>query len=349
MFFPADATIENMSIHHVGNKSMDEFYILSESVQTIENNNKQLLENYLLKPFSSCKEVYNLQATNENLALNEVYHFADLFFKNSISLHALSEELAKHLYDITVHPKIKSGELIVVHFKNVMMEGEEHDAIGLFKIETKGISLKINVSEHRQSMHFYDDIVNLEAIDKATIIINKGRDEGYSLLIPKITSGTDRTYWFDDFLRVIPRNDSNLKTSNFLKVYKNFITEKLDDVFELDVADKAELLNNGLKYFKVKESFDREEFTQDVLGGEYVIAVFEDYLSSVLEVTEIPIPEAFEISNIAVKKAQSSYKSVVKLDKNFHLHIHGERELLDKGFDEGKGMNYYKVYFEQES
>jgi len=40
---------------------------------------------------------------------------------------------------------------------------------------------------------------------------------------------------------------------------------------------------------------------------------------------------------------------VIKLDKNFHIYVHGNRDLIEKGFDEAKGKNYYKMYFEQES
>jgi hypothetical protein len=42
-------------------------------------------------------------------------------------------------------------------------------------------------------------------------------------------------------------------------------------------------------------------------------------------------------------------KSVVKLDNNFHLYIHGRHELVEKGYDEEKGMKFYKVYFVNES
>ena len=40
-------------------------------------------------------------------------------------------------------------------------------------------------------------------------------------------------------------------------------------------------------------------------------------------------------------------KSVIKLDKNFHIYVHGNRELIEQGEDE-KGK-YYKVYFKEES
>lgn len=42
-------------------------------------------------------------------------------------------------------------------------------------------------------------------------------------------------------------------------------------------------------------------------------------------------------------------KEVLKLDKNFHIYIHGNHELIEKGFDSNKKMNYYKVYYNTEN
>jgi len=64
---------------------------------------------------------------------------------------------------------------------------------------------------------------------------------------------------------------------------------------------------------------------------------------------ESPIADTFEISGSAVKKQSRVYKSVLKLDKNFHIYIHGDKELIEKGFDDDKHMNYYKVYFKEEN
>ena len=52
------------------------------------------------------------------------------------------------------------------------------------------------------------------------------------------------------------------------------------------------------------------------------------------------------------RKKCPSYKlepaSVLKLDKNFHIYIHGDKKLIEKGFDDGKAMSFYKVYFKEE-
>ena len=58
------------------------------------------------------------------------------------------------------------------------------------------------------------------------------------------------------------------------------------------------------------------------------------------------IEDEFGISDSAVKKQARSYKSVIKLDRNFHIYVHGNRNLLEQGEDE-KGK-FYKVYYEEE-
>ena len=49
----------------------------------------------------------------------------------------------------------------------------------------------------------------------------------------------------------------------------------------------------------------------------------------------------------AVKKQARVFKSVLKLDKNFHIYIHGNRELIEQGVEKD-GRKFYKLYFESE-
>ena len=55
----------------------------------------------------------------------------------------------------------------------------------------------------------------------------------------------------------------------------------------------------------------------------------------------------FDISNKAVKNQARVFKSILKLDKNFHIYIHGNKELIEKG-TESDGRKYYKIYYDQE-
>jgi hypothetical protein len=104
-----------------------------------------------------------------------------------------------------------------------------------------------------------------------------------------------------------------------------------------------------MKYFKDKETFELDEFAEEVIGNPQAIASFKTYKQQYEDEYETPIADSFEISNNAVKKQARVYKSVLKLDKNFHIYIHGDKELIEKGFDDDKHMNYYKVYFKEEA
>ena len=60
------------------------------------------------------------------------------------------------------------------------------------------------------------------------------------------------------------------------------------------------------------------------------------------------IEDNFDISETAVKKQSKNFKSVIKLDKNFHVYVHGDTKFLEKGFNEEVNMNYYRLYFKEE-
>ena len=104
-----------------------------------------------------------------------------------------------------------------------------------------------------------------------------------------------------------------------------------------------------MKYFKDKDTFDLDEFAGEVIGNPQAIESFKTYKQQYEDEYETPISDSFEISSNAVKKQARVYKSVLKLDKNFHIYIHGDKQLIEKGFDDDKHMNYYKVYFKEEA
>lgn len=345
-----EASLAELSIHRIGNKSEDEFYVLSEQSLVIEDEQlKNLLLQYFLGPYGKVNEIYRFFHPNEDLNLNEVYHFAASIFEKGESFHDNSQQLAKYLYEISNHPKIKSGELYVAYFENVQIEGELHDAIGIFKSENKETYLKVYPENSGFNVSYEQEAINISKLDKGCLIINTEKEQGYKIaVIDQTNRSAEAVYWKDEFLKLKIRNDNYHQTSNVLGVYKNFVTQKLDEDFEVSKADKIDLLNRSIKYFKEKDSFDLNEFSSEVIANEQGIESFKNYKKSYEEEFDTAIPDSFDISDAAVKKQARDYKSVLKLDKNFHIYIHGNKELIEKGFDDDKSMNYYKVYFREE-
>ncbi len=347
-----EAGISSLVIHRVGNKMNDEGYVLSDAALEVEDELLgNLLMQYLLTPFTKTNEVYRFYQANADLNLNEVHHIVQGLFEDQAGFDEGSRQLAKCLYEVAGHPKIKSGELYVARFNNLQIEGELLEAIGIFKSETKETYLKVSPQSGGFGLGYDSEGVNINKLDKGCLIFNTDGDQGYKVAVVDNTNrGQDAAvYWKDDFLKLRVRNDAYHQTNNVLGIFKNFATQKIDEDFEVSKADKIDLLNRSMKYFKEKESFDLGEFSNEVIGNEQGIASFLKYKSDHENEMESPIPDSFDINPAAVKKQGRVYKSVLKLDKNFHIYIHGDKQLIEKGFDEGKGMNFYKVFFKEEA
>ena len=83
-----EASLETISVHHVGNQSQEEMYALSE--QPLELKDEiipNLLMQYFLKPFEKANEVYHLMHSSGDLELNELHHFATQVFGDNTKFH----------------------------------------------------------------------------------------------------------------------------------------------------------------------------------------------------------------------------------------------------------------------
>ena len=122
----------------------------------------------------------------------------------------------------------------------------------------------------------------------------------------------------------------------------------MDEDFDVSKADKIDFLNRSVDYFKKNETFDKQEFEEEVFGDSNVIESFRKFDQTYRQENEVELADSFEISAQAVKKQARVFKNVLKLDKNFHIYIHGNREMIEQGVDEN-GRKYYKIYYEEEN
>jgi hypothetical protein len=121
----------------------------------------------------------------------------------------------------------------------------------------------------------------------------------------------------------------------------------MSEEFEVEKTDQIVLLNRSVEYFNKHETFDKEEFETEVFGQPDLIESFRNYDTEYRQNYDIELEDSFDISPQAVKKQARVFKSVLKLDKNFHVYIHGNKDMIEKGVDED-GRKYYKLYFEDE-
>lgn len=338
--------ISDIIIHYVGNRLNDDGCILSSQTIELDEILQSVLKEYFLNSFNGNELFHFFHSTD--LSLNETYRYVKDIFTDNKSFVDKSKHLAQYLYECCNHNKIKAGEFYVVRFTDCLVNDQATDIIGLFKSENKDIFLNIYTEQNDLHIESLSGI-NTHKLDKGCLIFNIEKDEGYTLsVVDNTNKGTEAQYWFDNFLHVQQRKDEYYNTHHVMAMCKNYVTKHLPNEFMITKADQAEILNETIKYFKEQDNFSFDEFSQKVISDPKVVESFNRFKDEYEQERDIQIEDEFAISDSAVKKQSRAFKSVIKLDKNFHIYVHGNNQYIKKGYDETTGMYYYQLFFKEE-
>ena len=340
------ARITGVITHLVGNKSREELVEYSTEYTEMDDITQDLWLKYCLHPFKT-NEFYQFTHSVE-LKLNAVFTIAQTIFANPSQLLSQSVHLANLLYDASNHPKIKSGEMHIVYFEEMVLEDELVNAIGIFKTESRDAYLKFSAKDAYYEIN-KDLGIGLTSLDKGCLIFETDPENGYKIaLADQLNRSSDVQFWKETFLQLQPCADYFHHTRNFLNLTKTYLEEQIENQFDISKPDKIDLLNRSLDYFKNNETFEVEAFADSVLIDDNVIQSFQKYKEDFEEQNKTEIPKEFQISTQAVKKEARKFKEILKLDENFEIRILAGREHIEKGTDEN-GRKFYKLYYEEEN
>lgn len=303
---------------------------------------EEILKNIFLKPFEGTITTYQF-THSVDLDLNVLLQLSRKV-KEREALEGAAEGIVSHLRTSSRHPNIKEGELFIVRFTEIMFGAEIVDGLGIFKIEKKDPFIETPDWTKEPSLLFKEGIGE-KKLDKACLILFT--PEPYTILAYDNNS-SEAVYWKNDFINLDFKRDHFNDTNHFLQMTKTYITDQLPEEFEVSKTDQIDLLNKSLSYFKSHEEFDQSEFEVEVFGDATAIESFRYFDKQYQEEMDLERSDQFKISSNSVKKQARIFKSVLKLDKNFHVYIHGNRELIERGEDEN-GRKFYKIYYENES
>lgn len=340
----AEPRIDSMALHYVGNQANEKPMVLSDKLFALSEDMNSLLTDYFIGSFKS--EARFHFHDDMGLENNRVYRLVSDIFDNPGMLLDFSRDIATHLYENCQHQNIKGGDFYVVQFSGIGVGTDVSRAIGLFKTENKELFLQVEHDENGFDISPVEG-VNLKKMDKGCLILEFEREKGYMVSVVDKTNSQNASYWVDDFLHLSRRQDAYFQTENIMDLTRNFVAQELPKQFEVTRADQADLLNRSMNYFKNTPRFDLQGFSQQIIGQPQVAQMFDDYRQRYEQERQLELEEQFEVNPTAVKKQNRLYKSVIKLDKNFHIYVHGSRDLIQQGQDEsGK---FYKIYFNEES
>jgi hypothetical protein len=335
-------------IHFVGNKGLGEELTLSEKQIIISDDFlKDTVMRYLTSAFKT--DIYYKFKSKNELHYHDVKSYTTELFKNQNQFIENSKKIAEHLYNQSMHPKIKGGEFYTCYFKDCNIDGVICDAVGFFKTENKDTYLK--VFQHMDNFDVEcDNGININKLDKGCIVFNTESEKGYKVsVIDNNNKIADCAYyWVEDFLNVKIKENSYFHTSNFIDTCRGFCEEVLTESNNVSKEDQLMMLNKSTSFFKEKDRFNFKDFEREILPQSEIKEAFREYRQNYNDKLDLTAIDDFDISPTAVKKNQKYMKSVVKLDKNFHVYIHGRHDFVEKGYDENKNMKFYKLFYANE-
>lgn len=343
----SEVQIDKIITHFVGNKQREEPLFLAPELTRVAPLAAPHLREYLFGHLPQ-DEVFAFTHP-VSLEMNDVLLIAASIFANHREEHFISasQALARLLFEKTEHPMIKSGQLSIVYLKNAILEDEMTDAIGIFKSESESPFLKFHQEEDGYLIQS-DMGFDVKALDKGCIIYNTDRSDGYKVILRDNVNKTgEAAFWKDSFLGLKPLGNEYFQTSQYMAMTKQFVERELHEAEGFHRTDQIDVLNKSINYFKSNEQFSQTDFENKVLADSVLIDQFRSFDKQYCQQNGIDLPAEFEISGAAVKKQASTLKSILKLDKNFHIYIHGPKELIEKGVDPD-GRKFYKIYYEKD-
>ena len=353
MLNTARTQIIELIVHYVGNKNNTQDLIMADKPYQFKDDfTKDTLFKYMTESFKE-DIYYRFNTKKDDKFIYDVKHVIEKSFSNQKNFFEITRRLAEHLYDQSIHPKIKGGEVYFAYLKDTIISGECCDAIGIFKSEKRETFITVDHNEKDINDINIDTNfgINIKKLDKGVIIFNTEKETGYKAMIVdnshKIKEA--QLYWVGDFLNMTMKETPYYYTSNRINQILAYCGECITEENDLNQKDRMQVMSNSIEFMDSKEVFKETEYLTEVLSGdEKLIKLFQEHKEKFDESYGVKAIDGFEISKSAVKENKKYGKSNLKLDHNFNIEINGGHDMIENGYDEEKKMKFYKVYYVNE-
>jgi hypothetical protein len=334
----------------VGHAQRGEPLQVSRAVHEVPEDDQEKLTAIFLKPFKNL--IAHRFTHHASLDQHEMNTCAKSMFAEPEAFLKRGTEIAQRLYAKSNHPNIKSGDLCIAHIKEIHIEGELVQGICILKSESVIPFLTITAKNGDLEITTIEGI-HPEKIDKGCLIIDHCSTKGYYVLTFD-RSGAEARFWSRDFLGVEAVPDAAFLTNAYAKMAVSFLEETRPPDEESPPWETAQAARDALDYFEDRERFDLQDFEQAVLRKPERIEAFQEHRARAEQEQGQPLETSFEISKKDVTKAKKRISAVLKLDTGVEIHVKpGTAEdnadpMLERGYDEKKGMKYIKVYYRRD-
>jgi hypothetical protein len=344
-----EAKITNLVIHQLGNKSIGTNLRFSSSCAKIKDDNlTSALLTYFIVHFNAA-EFFTFSYINDDFDLNPLYNLVGNIFDNPLDLYKISISIAKLLQEKSDNKNIRGGDLFIAHIDDILIEDEMTSALAIVKCEEKQDYLKTQEIDNT-FIPKLESGISIGKVDNSCLIFNTQRDSGFKVLTTDhINKNGGSKFWIEEFLNLKQTKNDYAETKEFIRFTSDFIKKKFGAEDE-EIMTEAQFLSKTHDYFKSKDRIGAISFKEEVLKHPQLIEKFDKYRNEYAKTKgyqESAFEQVFELSDLALKHHKRVFRSIIKLDSNFHIYVHGDHKKIKKGIDE-QGRKYYILYYDDE-
>lgn len=231
------------------------------------------------------------------------------------------------------------GTWISTSWKEFSYESETGPAIGFFYTEENEVYLQPESGE---------------AAVRSGIPLKK---PGYACIIFQGEAGVYRMFqfsprpgfWSQQLFPFRSHPDDAYHGKEFFRMCKSFSEDVLLKEQHKTREEQLGFLSDSLSFAKEKQEVSFDAFREDVLKEPALIDAFDQYRESYSDRRQWDPPDKFAVSKEVQNQAGKYMKSVIKLDKNFHIYVHGAKDRIERGFDTSRNLNFYTLWFDAEN
>lgn len=333
-----EAYIDKIICHHF---SLDPTRRLLNSKELgIGSLDVQTIKSFFINPFGRQKAEYRF-VHPVNISYNVVYETTLQILQNKDFVEC-SRDLFRHLCAVSTSPTIKDGDIFIAKIEDVKIENSYYQGIGVFKIETKSNFIETYVDDNGNMAFEVKSGFASNKIDKACMIVFTENSPTCYL----IDNSKDTKFWKESFLGLAPKSNSFAQSKAAITLFQEFIKSELPTKQDLLKDKQVQLINKSTEIIKASSEASIDKIAKELFEDQEVLETFSEYRKAYEEREQINLQNPFVVDKKAVTPSKTLKR--IKLDDTSEIYLLKSGPFIERGYDEEKGMRYYKLYFNEE-
>lgn len=330
--------IKAATIQIVGNKNRGEGLSSAISLTDVSDSS-----DFLIKLIEKSFPMDDLKYFTyiESVELNPVYQFVSKIFNDKEAFLKQSVNIATYLYDQSVHPNIRNGELYVLLLE-CEYKKDTVEAIAILKAEKKDPFL---ATDNNGRVILVRTIygTGLKGLDKGSLILNVNRENGYVVgTLDNTNNGNDAQYWTDSFLHVTDCDDNYHQTVKLMNMCKDFVKQH----GTMSSMERAIIAKKTADVFAAGEVIYVESLADKICANEVQKQNFAVFREAFEKKNGRFAEEVNAVKNAAIRKPVMKM-TTLKLGADFEVKILNPLAKIKDGIDKKTGEKYYTLYYEE--